>query len=127
MDRNARRLVEDYCRTWDVETPETLIDEVFVTDVVDHNPQVGQADGIAGIRSVISLYRTAFPDLHVKAEDVIVEGDRGVLRWSAIGTHESDQLGMPAAHKPVHLTGIDIVRISDGRVAERWGEANVLE
>jgi len=29
-----------------------------------------------------------------------------------------------ATHRTVHLTGIDILRIADGRVVERWGEAD---
>ena len=57
----------------------------------------------------------------------MVEGDRAVLRWSATGTHAGDQLGMPPTNRVVQLTGIDILRIADGKIAERWGETNGLE
>jgi predicted ester cyclase len=127
MGADIHRIVEDYCRTWDVDTPETLVAEVFAPDVVDHNPQPGQGAGLDGVRNIIALYHAAFPDLHLSTDDVLVDDDRGVLRWSATGTHEGDQLGIPATHKQVHLTGIDIVRIEHGRVVERWGESNGLE
>ena len=49
------------------------------------------------------------------------------MRWSATGTHEGDGLGMPPTHRRVQLHGIDILRITEGRVAERWGQFNGLE
>src|SRR4051812_24785894 len=127
VSQDLREIMESYGRTWDVDTPGGLVEEVFAPDVVDHSPQPGQPDGIDGIKMGIGLYHAVFPDLHISNDDVIVSGDRGVLRWSATGTHEGDQLGVPATHQTVRLTGIDIVRIADGRVVERWGEANGLE
>jgi predicted ester cyclase len=50
-----------------------------------------------------------------------------VVRWTGTGTHQGDQLGVPATGKQVRLTGIDILRIEEGRVVERWGETNGLE
>ena len=79
------------------------------------------------MKMIIDLYHAVFPDLHVTNDDMVVAGDRGVLRWSATGTHEGDQLGIPATHKSARLTGIDILRIDKGRVVERWGETNGLE
>jgi predicted ester cyclase len=65
--------------------------------------------------------------LHVSTDDVVISGDRVVVRWTATGTHEGDQLGVPATHRQVRMTGIDILRIEDGRIVERWGETNGLE
>jgi predicted ester cyclase len=127
MSEDLRKIVDNYCQTWDVDAPQGLIEEVLAPDVVDHNPQPGQAAGIDGIKMIIGLYQAVFPDLHLSNDDVITSGDRGVLRWSATGTHKGDQLGIPATHKTVRLTGIDILRVQDGRVVERWGETNGLE
>jgi predicted ester cyclase len=123
----ASQLVENYGRVWDVGAPEGLVDQIFTPDVVDHNPQPGQSEGREGIRQVIDLYHAAFPDLCVTNDDVIVSGDRAVLRWSATGTHEGNQLGVPPTHRQVRMTGIDILRLEGERIAERWGEANALE
>ncbi len=127
MDDDTRRLVEDFGLVWNADAPSGLVDEVFAEDLVDHNPQPGQQPGRDGFRQVIDLYHEVFPDLRITNEDVIADGDRAVLRWSAVGTHEGDQLGLPATHQQVRMTGIDIVRIADGHVVERWGEANALE
>jgi len=127
MADDIRAIVDAYCRTWDVDAPDDLIDEVYAADVVDHNPQPGQGAGIDGVKMIIGLYHAVFPDLRVTNDDMLIDGNRGTLRWSATGTHEGDQLGVPATHKSVRLTGIDILKVEHGQVVERWGEANGLE
>ena len=121
------QLLEDYRHVWDADAPRDLVDRIFAPDVVDHNAQPGQGKGREGVRQIIDLYHAVFPDLRVTTEDTIVSGDRTVLRWSAEGTHGGDQLGVPATHRTVRLTGIDIMRVQGGRIVERWGEANGLE
>ena len=104
MSEDIRRIVEQYGETWDVDAPQGLIDEVLAADVVDYNPQPGQAPGIEGMRDQITLYHAAFPDLHLTNDDIIISGDRAALSRSATGTHDGDQLGVPATHKTVHFT-----------------------
>ena len=120
MTEDIREIAENYGQTWDVDAPPGLIDEVLAADVVDHNPQPGQAPGIEGMRNQITLYQAAFPDLHLSNDDIIISGDRAALRWSATGIHEGDQVGVPANHNTVQFTGIDILRIKNGSVVKRW-------
>ncbi len=80
MTKDSNQVVDDYRRVWDSDAPPDLVDQVFAPDVVDHHPQPGQGPGREGMRQVIALYHGAFPDLRVTSEDVIVSGDRGVLR-----------------------------------------------
>ena len=127
VTENMAQLVEQYRHVWDADAPQDLVDQVFSPDVVDHNPHPQQEPGREGIRQVLQVWHGAFPDLRVTAEDVIVSGDRAVLRWSAVGTHEGDQIGVPATHRQVRMTGIDMIRVDDGRIVERWGESNELQ
>jgi len=127
MAQETNQLVQDYVRVWDVTAPDDLADQIFASDVVDHNPAPGQGPGVGGIKQIIAVYHGAFPDLHLSCDDIVGSGDRVAVRWSATGTHDGDQLGVPPTHRDVRLTGIDIVRIQDGRIVERWGEANGLE
>jgi steroid delta-isomerase-like uncharacterized protein len=127
MNVDLRRIAEDYVRLWDVSAPDGLADELFHEQVIDHNLQPDQGPGLAGVKQVIALYHNVFPDLTLTCDDIVPAGDKVALRWTATGTHEGDQLGVPATHKKVTLTGIDILRVADGRITERWGEANGLE
>lgn len=127
MTPDPSRLARDYARVWDADAPGDLVDRLFGADVVDHNPQPEQGQGREGVRGVIDLYHAVFPDLRVTVDDVVAAGDRVVVRWTAHGTHEGGQLGVPATHREVTMTGIDILRLQDGLIAERWAEANALE
>ena len=83
------------------------------------------ADG--GFDFPILDFRTAFPDFRVTNDDIIAAADRAILRWSAHGTHQAELAGIPPTGKPVKVTGIDILRIANGKIVERWAEDNGLE
>jgi steroid delta-isomerase-like uncharacterized protein len=62
----------------------------------------------------------AFPDIKITVEDTFGADDRVVVRWSAKMTHTGDHLGIPATRKPVHITGITIARIENGKIVQGW-------
>jgi predicted ester cyclase len=35
-------------------------------------------------------------------------------------------MGLPPTGKPITMTGIEIFRIENGKIAELWGEANMF-
>jgi predicted ester cyclase len=43
-----------------------------------------------------------------------------VDRWTFSGTHSGEFMGAPATGKRVTVSGIDIFRVADGRLAELW-------
>jgi len=54
-----------------------------------------------------------FPDVHVVAHDILVDGDKVAVRSSVEGTGIPDDGPQP--------TLMEIFRIDDGRLAEMWG------
>jgi predicted ester cyclase len=66
----------------------SVAEQILSSDFIDHDPVSGQKPGRDGYKEMVSVFRTGFPDLQVKNEDVIVEanGDRVVVRWTAHGT-----------------------------------------
>jgi steroid delta-isomerase-like uncharacterized protein len=103
------------------------VDRLFSPDFVDHDPaRAGLPPGPAGIRLVWGMLRAAFPDLTVQVEDILVDGDKVVVRARAEGTHQGNFMGLPATGKQVAIDLIDINRIADGQIAERWGLADTL-
>lgn len=101
-------------------------DELLAEEFVDHNPFPEQGPGREGHKQVLSHFRSAFPDLRLTTEDVIAEGDKVVLRYSARGTHSGDLMGIPATGKRVLMAGIEILRIDQGKIVERWSYDNEL-
>ncbi len=70
------------------------------------------------MKQFFSSLHAAFPDLRMDAEDVIAEGDKVVQRWTATGTHDGDLMGIAPTGNRVEFTGMEISRISGGKVAE---------
>jgi steroid delta-isomerase-like uncharacterized protein len=81
--------------------------------------------GPEAFKEVHRVFCRAFPDIHVAVEDVIAEGDRVAVRWSAAMTHHGDDLGFPATHKSGSLTGSSFVIVRDGQIIEAWNEMDL--
>ena len=64
--------------------------------------------------------RAAHPDMRVTIEDLVTEGDRVVKRYTWRGTHTGDFNGIPATGRQITLEGIDILRVSNGKIREIW-------
>lgn len=99
-----------------------LFDELCAPDFVKHAMPPGSTYGIEGSKQSILMLRNAFPDIKYTVEDMFGEGDKLVARWSARGTHKGDFMGTPPTGKQVYFTGIEIIRIEDGKAVEEWEE-----
>lgn len=99
-----------------------IIDELFSSDHIDHNAPPGLPPGREGLKIFAEMYLNAFPGMKISVDDMIAEGDKVVTRWSAMGKHKGELLGVPATNKDVKVTGIGIDRISGGKIVESWGE-----
>jgi steroid delta-isomerase-like uncharacterized protein len=82
--------------------------------------------GPEGFYGFYDRLNAAFSDFHVTVHDTIVEGDRACVRWTCTCKHTGNALGIPATYKTVHVTGISILRIADGRMVEGWQNWDML-
>lgn len=124
QNKAVARKVFDAFNSGDLST----LDEVISPDAVDHdaqNPFRG-TPGPEGSKQAISMYRAAFPDLSIKIEAQIAEGDLVVTRWTSTGTQDGDLPGLPASHNKVTVTGIGIDRLENGKIVEAWNNWDTL-
>lgn len=96
------------------------IDALYTQDVVDHSAPPGLPGGVEGVRLKVSAFIAAFPDLHLDYEHVLVDGDLVAGRFTLTGTHLGDFGDIGPTGASVNVTGNDIVRMRDGKVAEHW-------
>lgn len=102
------------------------IDEVFQPDVLIRTPLPVQATGAQAIKEVFGTLLHAYPDLHVRNDDLIEEADKVVARNTVTGTHQGEYMGILPTGRPVTYNEIVIFRFVDGRIAETWGVVDVL-
>jgi steroid delta-isomerase-like uncharacterized protein len=53
-------------------------------------------------------------------DQMLAEGDRVVAQWTFRGVHQGEFHGLPATHREVAWSGINIFRLADGKIAEVW-------
>jgi steroid delta-isomerase-like uncharacterized protein len=91
-----------------------------------HVPLPASGSGIQAINEIIMTCRTAFSGLNVTIDDMMADDDRVICRFTARGTHSGVFMGLPPTNKAVSLSGIEIFRMKRGRIAELWGEVNLV-
>ncbi len=119
----CRRFIEEVWNNHNLD----LADELFASNYTPHqasSPDFG--DGPQGIRKMVSYYLAAFPDTHFTIDDLIAEGDKVVMRWTARGTHRGEFEGVPPTGKQVTVTGANTVRIANGKCVEGWESWDAL-
>jgi steroid delta-isomerase-like uncharacterized protein len=111
--------------------------EAFLQDVInehngDHaanylNPDmqwsggtVGTVTGSANVAGLFASVVAAFPDAHITINDIFAQGDQVVVRVVVSGTQEGAILGIPASGRFVQWDGVDVYRLSDGKISNIW-------
>jgi steroid delta-isomerase-like uncharacterized protein len=103
------------------------IPELVAEDFVDHQAPVGQPSGREELAGLVVVWRTGFPDMQETVEDLISEGDKVVGRFLMRGTHRGEFMGVAPTGRSVTMSGIDVVRIADGKISEFWYAEQMLE
>lgn len=103
-----------------------VVNELFAPNYVLHAPGGVELKGPEGFRQYVTMFRTAFPDTHVTAENMVAEGEYVAHRFSFTGTHRGDFGGVAPTGKRVISTSNVLSRFAGGKVAEDWHEFDTL-
>jgi predicted ester cyclase len=103
-----------------------VIDELVADDFVDHQVPPGVSPDREGLRSMMAMFRSAFPDLKVETLAVALDGDELWVHSLATGTHQGELMGIPATGKSVSFAMMDRIRVRDGKAVEHWGVSEDL-
>jgi steroid delta-isomerase-like uncharacterized protein len=96
------------------------LDEVLSPAYIYHDAPEGAMPGPEGVKRVVTMFRTAFPDLKITIDDQVAEGDKVCSRTTMRGTHQGTIFGVPPTGRSVSMHGMTMARIADGRVVESW-------
>jgi steroid delta-isomerase-like uncharacterized protein len=129
MSQSNKQLAERFHDDIFVAGKLDVADEILSRDFVAHGPVPPEfARGPGGVKQWATSLRGGFPDdLWIKHHQIIAEGDLVMVRWESGGTHRGELFGIPATGKTTNVTGLDLFRIKDGKIAELWQEWNVMD
>lgn len=117
----ARRLFEEvFGPHWRIE----LVDQIHTPDFVVHT-----ARGTVSLeenRASVAGWKAAAPDLVMRVEHMVAEGDLVAVHWIGTGTNTGEGNGLPATGRRVEARGMTLFRFRDGRIAEEWGVVDML-
>ncbi|GAC1400769.1 MAG: hypothetical protein NVSMB65_18440 [Chloroflexota bacterium] len=111
----VRRAVEEVWNAGDL----ALADVLFAPTYVNHGGLIPDlVRGPEAIKMAVTLYRAAFPGLHITVESFTAEQQLVEVRWAARRTRPAP--GGPAAARQEVLTGTMRSRHAGGQIEESW-------
>ena len=96
--------------------------EFYAEDYIYHGPGGMELRGREAIRGLWIDFQIGLPDLTSTVEDLVIQDDKIVLRWTIRGTHSGEFLGYPPSNNKITLPITEIFRVSDGQLVEAWDQ-----
>jgi steroid delta-isomerase-like uncharacterized protein len=106
----------------------TVCESTLADDYTAYYGAEGKATvGREAYVNVCKFLRQSFPDVGITIEDLIVEGDKVVMRYTERGTLTGQPfLGIQPAGQRYDKPGTTVYRVIGGRLAESWGVEDTL-
>ena len=102
------------------------IDAICAPNIVFHDANGTDIHGLKDFKQNMSEMFDAFPDNRATVDDIIVEGDKTVMRYTVTGTHKGAFMGIPPTNKKLTMSVIEIDRFVGGKCVESWLKADTL-
>jgi steroid delta-isomerase-like uncharacterized protein len=104
------------------------LDEVFSADMVDKSiaAAAGQSR-LEGFKQRIAGHRAGLPDITMTIHEMVMDGDQVAYRWAMKGTHTGTWLGRPATNKTIDIDGMNLERLSGGKIVEHYSYPDMLK
>jgi steroid delta-isomerase-like uncharacterized protein len=102
---------------------ETLADDYTAFYGADGKANVGRDEYVRACR----FLHKSFPDVSITIEDLVVEGDKVVMRYTERGRLTRQAfLGIEPKGQAYAKPGTTVYRVVDGRLAQSWGVEDTL-
>jgi steroid delta-isomerase-like uncharacterized protein len=98
----------------------TKFEKYVASDAILHNAYPAAGSDINAWKDRVRMFAAGFSDIHVTIEDQIAEGDKVVTRTVFSATHTGTFRGVPPTGRRISADELQITRMKDGKIAERW-------
>lgn len=97
----------------------SAIDRLLAPDAKIHSP-MKTVQGSETMRQIVEKWHAAFPDLTIRWDEFVADGDKVVSRWTATGTHLGGFFDTKPTYKEVTYSGVTIYRITKNKIVDYW-------
>ncbi len=110
-----------------------LIDELYREDYEFDAPKLAGntaavQSGREAFKARVKAFRTAFPDVQYKIENIVTNGEIVATKFAFTGTHSGEFAGFPPTGKLSTVTGVHFTHLVDGKIKKTWaGFTNIAE
>jgi hypothetical protein len=113
----VHRVIDEIWNAGDLD----LADELFGATYINHGGLIPDLlPGPEGVKFSVALYRKAFPDLQIAADDLQTIDGTVAVRWTAQAASPSGPGGRTGGGRAGSLTGETRISVADGRIVESW-------
>ena len=117
-----KQVVDEFIQALFTKDDTSAVERYLAADFIAHDPPMPDLTGdAAGFRAAATRIRAAFPDWRSDVHLLVAEGDYVAEHFTASGTHRGEMMGISATNRAVRVPGINIFRLRDGKITERWG------
>ena len=126
IEQNKALVRRFYDEVWNLGNVEVAL-EIFADDYIRHDLRPTKAPpGGAGMAKIAREFRSAFPDLAMRVDLLLAEGDLVGARWTTSGTFSGPWGDVAPMGRRATFSGVNFFRIRSGRVVELWNHRDDL-
>lgn len=101
----------------------SLMNGLIAENYINHD--MPGEPGAEGFKKMIQGFFEGFPDMQIRLDNVIGDGDMVATRGEWTGTHSGSFMGIPATGKKVKVKYIDMWRLENGKGVENWVQMDI--
>ena len=119
----VRRHLEQLCNKdrW------AAANEMYAAHYIHHNPLTPHVPfNSQHEQDPIVMLRMALPDLRITIDNMLVKGEKVVVRWRITGTDKGGFFGALPTGNQVMIMGTSTFRVDDGKIVEDWLQLDLL-
>ncbi len=118
----VRGFIEEVLNKAQFDALDQYVSPRFETHSLHHNPTPLGNLGTQppSFKEALIHSQKILANFHRRLDDLIVQGDKVVIRHTTTAIHVGEFMGFAATNKEISFTGISIYRVEQGKILEEW-------
>jgi predicted ester cyclase len=125
LNEQNKALVLQFYKAFDDRNIDRIL-ELLTPNFIAHMPGILEPLNIEGFKQFAAIFYVAFSQGPHIFDEVIVADDKVVTCGKLATKHVGEFQGIPPTSKQISLSVMHIDRIEDGKIAEHWGQGDIL-